>query len=80
MSTSHVYSANILSRPHPKIKIVPPLCLVLPGKEAYMPSPEGGAVEIDWQLLSPVTTSQHHRKNLEHLDNSVYCQNQSVIF
>ena len=40
---------------HPKMKIVPPLCLELPGTEAYMPRPEGGAVEIDWQLLSPVT-------------------------
>ena len=55
MSTAHVYSANILSGPCPKMKIVPPLYLELPGKEAYMPRPEGGAVEIHWQLLSPVT-------------------------
>ena len=54
MSTAYVYSANILSWPCPKMKIVPPLCLELPGKEAYMPRPDGSAVEIDWQLLSPV--------------------------
>ena len=38
------------------MKTVPPLCLELPGKEVHMPRPDGGAVEIDWQLLSPVTT------------------------
>ena len=55
MSTAHVYSVNILYMAHPKIKVMPPLCLVLPDKEAYMPRPDGGTVEIDWQLLSPVT-------------------------
>ena len=55
MSTAHVYSANILYMDHPEMKIVPPLCLELPGKEAHMPWPDGGTVEIDWQLLSPVT-------------------------
>ena len=32
------------------MKIKPPLCLELPGKEAYMTKPAGGAVEIDWQF------------------------------
>ena len=39
----------------PKMKIMLPLCLEWPDKEVYMPRPDGGAVEIDWQLLSPVT-------------------------
>ena len=55
MSTVHVYSVNILYVPCPKMKIMLPLCLEWPGKEAYMPKPDGGAVKIDWQLLSPVT-------------------------
>ena len=55
MSTVHVYSLNILCVDCPKMEIMPSLCLELPGKEAYMPRPEGGTVEIDWQLLSPVT-------------------------
>ena len=55
MCTEHVYSVNFLCVDHPKMKIVPSLCLELPGKEACMPRPEGGTFEIDWQLLSPVT-------------------------
>ena len=58
MSTAHVYSVNILYVPHPKMKIMPPLCLEWADKEAYMPRPDGGTVEIDWQLLSPVTLLQ----------------------
>ena len=38
-----------------KIKM-PHLCLDLMGKEACMPRPECAAVEIDWQLLIPITT------------------------
>ena len=42
---------------HSEMKMVPHLCLKLPVKEAYLPRPECGAVEIDWQLFSPVTTA-----------------------
>ena len=49
------------------MKIVNPLCLELPGKETYMSRPEGGAVEIDWQLLSPVTTDLK-RSSLKHFE------------
>ena len=38
------------------MKILPHLCLELPVQEAYLPRPECTAVEIDWQLLIPVTT------------------------
>ena len=55
ISTAHVYSANILSGPCPKMKKIPHLCLDLIGKEAYLPRTAGGTVEIDWQLLSAVT-------------------------
>ena len=61
MCTAHVYSANILPGPCPKVEIVPHVCLELPGKEAYMPRSARGVVEIDWQLLSPVTTSCEDR-------------------
>ena len=44
---------------HPKMKILPHLCLELPVQEAYLPRPECAAMEIDWQLLSPVTLLQH---------------------
>ena len=47
---------------HSHETILPCLCLELPVKEAYLPRPEWGAVEIDWQLLSPVTGGKqiHH--------------------
>ena len=37
------------------MKILPYLCLELPVQEVYLPRPECAAVEIDWQLLSPVS-------------------------
>ena len=55
MCSVHVYSVNFLYMEHPEMEIVRHLCLELPVKEAYLPRPAGGAVEIDWQLLSPVT-------------------------
>ena len=55
ISTEHVYSVNVLSLAHPKMKILPHLCLELPVQKVYLPRPECAAVEIDWQLLSPVT-------------------------
>ena len=49
MWTAHVYSANILSRPHLKMKkkasSVPKL---INGKVACPPRPERGAVEKRW--------------------------------
>ena len=50
-----VRSVNLLYVGHSEIKIVPYLCLMMPVKKAYLPGPEFGAVETDWQLLSPVT-------------------------
>ena len=55
ISAEHVHSANILSVTCPKKIKMPHLCLDLMGKEACMLRPECAAVEIDWQLLSPVT-------------------------
>ena len=40
----------------PTIDKMPHLCLYLMGKEACMARPAGGAVQIAWQLLSPVTS------------------------
>ena len=49
--------ANILSvMTCPQLIKMSYLCLHWMGKEACMARPAGGAVEIDWQLLSPVTT------------------------
>ena len=48
MCTAHVYSVNILYVPCPKMTNMPPLYLKLLGKEAYMPRPAGGIVEIDY--------------------------------
>ena len=56
MCTAHVYSSNILSGTHPKMIKMSHLCLDLMGKEACMARPAGGAVELDWLLLSPVKT------------------------
>ena len=56
ISTAQIHSANILSVTCPKKIKMPHLCLDLMGKEACMPRPECAAVEIDWQLLIPVTT------------------------
>ena len=55
IATKYVYSVNFFSVAHPKMKILPHFCLELPVQEAFLPGPECVAVEIDWQLLSPVT-------------------------
>ena len=59
MCSAHVCTVNFLYIEHPEMEIVPHLCLELPVKEAYLPRPEGGTVEIDWQLLSPVTACRY---------------------
>ena len=41
---------------HSFLTILLHLCLDFPVQEAYLPRPECGAVDLDGQLLSPVTT------------------------
>ena len=54
---AQVHLSNILSVTCPQLIKMPHLCLHLMGKEACMARPAGGAVQIDWQLLSPVTAA-----------------------
>ena len=39
---------------HSILSILPHLCLNFPVKEAYLPRPNWGEVDLDWQLSSPV--------------------------
>ena len=54
---AEVHSLNFLYVTYPQLKKIPHLSLDSLGKEAYLPRPAGGAVEKNWQLVSPVTTS-----------------------
>ena len=58
-TTEHAPSEILLCMDHPKIKILPHLFLELAVQEVYLPRSECVAFEIDWQLLSPVTTQVH---------------------
>ena len=64
--TVEVHSLNFLYGHAHFYKKMPHLSLDSLGKEAYLPSwPAGGAVEKNWQLVSPVTMPhQALKKNL----------------
>ena len=65
----------------PTIEKMPPLSLDSGlGKETYLPRPAGGAVEKNWQLVSPVTPDNLTLANLHPhlicilaLDTTIYC-------
>ena len=55
--SAQVHSLNLLYGTCPLLHKMPPLSLDSLHKEAYFPRPAGGAVEKNWQLVSPATKS-----------------------